>query len=553
MDKLRWAWPLGVLAALLCFSPMHAARAEWIHENMSSVAFPGTDQNPWFSLGGNLTAQPSCVSLGGDRVDCFARQNDVFRMMWQTSKVSGWSPWDPLGGTLDSAPKCVSWGPDRIDCFGRYANGTIWTRAGTASAWLTTDWVFLGFTAGATEPPSVVSWGPGRIDLFVTTGTGALWHKWYDNGQWLPTIDRWETLGGGGFGGTALKAAPACVSSASGRLDCFALLSDGTIGTKWWDGGPEWKPSRTGWKSLGGGTADPPVPLAWDSNRVSVFIKAADATMWHKWWDGTRWQPSDTGWESLGGGLTSVPGCASWGAGRIDCFVRGTDGAVWHKWRDAAGWGPSTLAWEARYGQALDAPVVVAPAAGRLDVFVRGTDNALWHSLWRERESLAQCARSNVVVGSVGGTGQGVQPMHSAYYLEKVNRAHDPAAMTFTMPFSSVGDIPAINAIDVAVAIGGGIMPGTSTIVLRNGTTWTKHVTGCGANVSQTISVPGGTSATMRIDRTQITTVKLAKDVCTFAFIGCWSIDREDVAVFTERDFWALADGRTLTFSWTSD
>ena len=41
------------------------------------------------------------------------------------------------------------------------------------------------------------------------------------------------------------------------------------------------------------------------------------------------------GWESLGGVLPGdeAPTVISWGPNRIDVFARGTDYTLWHKWR----------------------------------------------------------------------------------------------------------------------------------------------------------------------------------------------------------------------------
>src|SRR5262245_1297383 len=87
------------------------------------------------NLGGFILEQPSCVSWGGDRIDCFARGTD--RAMYHRGRdgSSSWGGWEPLGGTLMEQPSCVSWGSNRIDCFARFPDGAMHHRWWDGHAW----------------------------------------------------------------------------------------------------------------------------------------------------------------------------------------------------------------------------------------------------------------------------------------------------------------------------------------------------------------------------------------------------------------------------------
>ncbi|MEP0885209.1 hypothetical protein NDI49_27030 [Trichocoleus sp. ST-U3] len=168
----------------------------------------------------------------------------------------------------------------------------------------------------------------------------------------------WESLGG------ELSSGPDVCSWAPERLDVFARGTDNTLWHKWFDGG--W----SDWESLGGVLTSDPTAVSWSNGRIDVFARGTDNTLLHKWFDG-GW--SD--WESLGGVLTSGPDVCSWASGRLDVFVRGTNNALWHKWFDG-GWSD----WESLGGVLTSDPTAVSWSNGRIDVFARGTDNALWHT-----------------------------------------------------------------------------------------------------------------------------------------------------------------------------
>ncbi len=325
---------VGLVLALWIIIP-HDANPDW-------GSRPGpADTVRWQSLGGGLTSNPSCVSWGTNRLDCFVRGTDLQGAMWHTRfDGSAWRAWQSLGGSLTSDPNCVSWAVNRLDCFVRGTDGNVWHKWWDGIDWRPSQpgWDPVG---GETIDTPVAVARDSGLDLFVRRSDNAMWHRRLNGSIWGP----WESLGGN------LWSNPTCVSWGPNRLDCFAPLLgglNGLVSHKWWDG-TNWGPSKTGWVSLNGETRFAPMAVTWGEKRLDVFVRGTDDAMWHTWWDPNT--PNWGTWESLGGVLTSSPNCVSWGENRLDCFVRGTDGTVWHKWWDDTHWGPSKLDWESIGGK----------------------------------------------------------------------------------------------------------------------------------------------------------------------------------------------------------
>jgi Pregnancy-associated plasma protein-A/Repeat of unknown function (DUF346) len=167
------------------------------------------------------------------------------------------------------------------------------------------------------------------------------------------------------------------------RLDVFVTGFDSALYHKWWDGS-SWGPSLTGpFEHMGGACTSSPQVVAWGPNRLDVFVTGIDSALYHKWWDGSSWGPSLTGpFERMGGVIIGDPRIVSWGPNRLDVFVVGTDGALYHKWWDGSSWGPSLTGYEHMGGVIIGQPEVVSWGPNRLDVFVIGTDRALYHKWW---------------------------------------------------------------------------------------------------------------------------------------------------------------------------
>jgi hypothetical protein len=129
---------------------------------------------------------------------------------------------------------------------------------------------------------AAVSRGPGRIDLFWVDFDGVLIHQAFRHGSWADP----ESLGG------TLASAPAVTAWGDEEMEVFAVMPDGELWDRYWDG-EAWH----GWESLGGELDGRAAPAAssWGADRLDVFARGLDGTVWHRWWDGMRW----VDWERL--------------------------------------------------------------------------------------------------------------------------------------------------------------------------------------------------------------------------------------------------------------
>ena len=126
-----------------------------------------------------------------------------------------------------------------------------------------------------------VSWGPGRIDRFWRGADRALWHQVGDGVDWSEP----ESLGG------QLASAPAVTAWAVDQMEVFAVLDDGQLWDRYWDGQSAGTPgSRSAASSRGDVAAS-----SWGPDRLDVFARGHDGLTWHRWWDGSRWVE----WERL--------------------------------------------------------------------------------------------------------------------------------------------------------------------------------------------------------------------------------------------------------------
>jgi hypothetical protein len=99
-----------------------------------------------------------------------------------------------------------------------------------------------------------------------------------------------------------------------------------------WDGRSGWSE----WESRGGVLASSPAVCSWGPDRLDLFAKIEDQSLWHTAWRGNEQGWSE--WESRGGVLTSDPAATSWGPNRIDLFGQGQDANLWHMAWDGNRW-----------------------------------------------------------------------------------------------------------------------------------------------------------------------------------------------------------------------
>jgi len=226
----------------------------------------------------------------------------------------------------------------------------------------------------------------GRLELFAAVG--AIWHLWQTapNGPWAPPAS-WTSRGAPQ--GMTLSR-PAVGRNRDGRLEVFALGSDGAIWHAWQttpnDG---WIPPGK-WVSRGkpaNVSLSAPAVTSNADGRLEVFAASSDGAIWHAWQTAPNngWiQPG--AWASRGKPANVMLGSPSVFPnidGRLELCAAGTDGAIWHTWQTAAnnGWMP-TGAWTSRGrpgGVQLRAPTILPNANATLDIFAVGSDLAMYH------------------------------------------------------------------------------------------------------------------------------------------------------------------------------
>ncbi len=251
------------------------------------VVWNGLVANPqpltqWERLGGSLISAPAAVAwndghLDG-RVDVFAvgqADRALYRTTWNTKSWS--ADWERLGGVFTSEASVVSWGPGRLDVFARGSDFTLRHRATDGTRWLT-DWENLGESLAS--PPSAVAWGPDRLDVFaVRRSDGSLIHRWWDGSIW----NDWESLAVADKPKVTFVAAPSAASTAPGRLDVFALGSDGVLYHFAYADGTWANPV-----ARGSVLTSAPTPVALAGGELHLFGESRGAITGASW-DGERW------------------------------------------------------------------------------------------------------------------------------------------------------------------------------------------------------------------------------------------------------------------------
>ena len=129
-------------------------------------------------------------------------------------------------------------------------------------------------------------------------------------------MPEWERLG------DDLRSGAAAASWGAFETQIFAIRPDGGLWNRYWDG-ERWHD----WESLGDGFTGEPAASARGVDRIDVFGIGTDGRVLHRWWDGAVWVP----WEDI---ECPVPAPAavscSWVGDRLDVFVRAADSSLWY-------------------------------------------------------------------------------------------------------------------------------------------------------------------------------------------------------------------------------
>lgn len=232
-----------------------------------------------------------------------------------------WSTGQSLGGQLTSQPSAVSMTAGRTDVFARGARGQLVQRFAVEGRW--SAWIDLG--GSFTGAPAVASWGPGRLDVFARGNDGALVHRWHAVGRW----SAWERLGG------ALASSPAAVATGVGQLEVLVRGTDAKLHQVSYVGAGQW--SR--WRSLGGVLTSQPAAVTTGQGRLDVLVRGGDGALHvRSYAPATGWTAFSrlVGPVSSGPGVVLVPGsgllvAARDSAGRVVLRSRSSNG-VWSGW-----------------------------------------------------------------------------------------------------------------------------------------------------------------------------------------------------------------------------
>ncbi|TVZ41865.1 repeat uncharacterized protein DUF346 [Alteromonadaceae bacterium 2753L.S.0a.02] len=275
----------------------------------------------WTNESGKIIGDPSCVSWGTNRTDCFVRGTDN-ALYHKWSIGGGFSGWEWLGGELASSPECVSWGSDRLDCFAKSPQSElihIW--------WDHTQWGPWESLGGKiASKPTCISRGYGKLDCFVLNASSNLLHKYYDYG-W----SGFNNLGG------VLTSVPSCINQPPYNMSCYARGTDNalygiskSVFTSW-----------SNWTSMGGVLTGAPDCVRTDSSLVQCFVRGTDMALWVR-----NHFPSGGGvnnWRKLGGYMDyNAPECVARKDNRVICLVKGagknvasieSKGDQWFNWK----------------------------------------------------------------------------------------------------------------------------------------------------------------------------------------------------------------------------
>ena len=286
-------------------------------------------------VGVAMEKSPAISSRGNGKFDVFVLGTDNNIYMQSYAPAFGFGPWANLGGapgglTFVSGPDAVSSDANSFAVVAMASNGhyflNTWPQAsGTMSGWKQ----ILGRSHPQSPGPGISSRGPGLLDIY---GFG-------------PDSQTWES-----------RQAP---QEEWGWTWPVPL------------GSPQNAPLASNVTSV-----------SWDSNKVDLFVRGSDNSLWTRGWDATGWKPQDQNWQNLGGQFASGFGAASWGSEHLDVFGVGTDSKLYqiqYHARFAAEWSSFKQVEAPPVGLAAgSSPDAVSSGPGRIHLIVRGSDNQPW-------------------------------------------------------------------------------------------------------------------------------------------------------------------------------
>lgn len=219
----------------------------------------------------HVTGIPSLARDGTGREEAFARTaGGTLLRWWQGRPGLGWDGPKPFGSTrVTSDPSVIALPGGELEVFARLPDGTLGVslgdRPGPSAAW--SHWQSLGGSLSGAPVATLDVSGVPRVfaitphgGLAFTSMAGATWSGW----SMLP-----------GQSDKALSGVPAVVANSSG-VEVFARTAAGTL-NHWHE-----QPGSTSWTSpvqLGSGLSSDPVAALDASGRLEVFAVLRDGSV----------------------------------------------------------------------------------------------------------------------------------------------------------------------------------------------------------------------------------------------------------------------------------
>ena len=292
----------------------------------------------------------------------------------RTGSVSGgsWSGWTSLpGGTIFAGVPAVATTSAGLFVFDRTTSGSVeyvWQATPGSGRWQGP--VKLGSSLVSSDP-SVVTWRDGRIQVFARLGSGAIGTDVLRTAGGQATAWQvWPSLKGD------LAGPPVAAMDSTGHPQVFGLAPGGSLQADAMtgpvtDANPvgQW----TGWRQLPGGegqwTGLPAVGHNRDG-RLEVFAQTRSHVIKHVWQ--TPGNPASWGGpQPLIAGAAGDPSVFSTKGGRMEVFVTVLNGTVQHTWQNQPVAG-TDWATPQSLGGSSDAALTPLAAGQGSELFARG-------------------------------------------------------------------------------------------------------------------------------------------------------------------------------------
>lgn len=299
----------------------------------------------WVTIGGPIpfAGQPAMGLNSDGRMEIFARgktDGNLYHAFQQSlDKANPWGDWASLGAPPSAIAGDPVVGSDhngRLHVFVRGADhGLYFTRQGEPKGdW--TAWARVGSRSDLQGNPAVARNSDGRLEVFMRLANNEVHHAWQPTPDSSRAWSDWARLGTDVFPGD-----PVAVVGYNGRVTVFALgFGSGVYKATQSEPRGEW----TGWSALpfpgGLGThqlqGTPAVAVNAGDNRLEVFSRADDNTLYHAWQSQAPAQWDAASYAQLSTGVFQGNPCVGRNDdGRLEVFARGTDNQIIHIWQNS--------------------------------------------------------------------------------------------------------------------------------------------------------------------------------------------------------------------------